>query len=109
MRYNREYIHDPEPLIKSFADAETERIFRRQPSRKIPPNVQRRALRKLVMLHAAADLSDLRPPKTTPATRLEALKGDRAGQHSLRINDQWRLCFTWRDGDAYDVGIVDYH
>lgn len=67
------------------------------------------ALRKLAMLHAAADLSDLRPPKATPATRLEALKGDRAGQHSLRINDQWRLCFTWKGGDAYDVEIVDYH
>lgn len=96
-------------MIKSFADAETERLFRRRQSRKIPPDVQRRALRKLVMLHAAADLGDLRPPVATPATRLEALKGDRAGQHSVRVNDQWRVCFVWRDGDAYDVEIVDYH
>ena len=96
-------------MIKSFADAETERLFRRLPSKKIPPDVQRRALRKLVMVHAAADLGDLRPPRATPATRLEALKGDRAGQHSVRVNDQWRVCFAWRDGDAYDVEVVDYH
>lgn len=96
-------------MIKSFADAETKRLFQRRQSRKIPPDVQRRALRKLVMLHAAADLGDLRPPVATPATRLEALKGDRAGQHSVRVNDQWRVCFVWRDGDAYDVEIVDYH
>ena len=96
-------------MIKSFADAETERLFNRRPSRRIPPDVQRRALRKLVMLDAAADLGDLRPPRATPATRLEALQGDRAGQHSVRINDQWRLCFVWRSGDAYDVEIVDYH
>ena len=96
-------------MIKSFADAETERLFRRRSTRKIPPDVQRRALRKLVMLHAATELSDLRPPKSTPATRLEALKGDRAGQHSIRVNDQWRVCFVWRGSDAYDVEIVDYH
>ena len=96
-------------MIKSFADAETERLFRRRQSRKIPPDVQRRALRKLVMLHTAADLGDLRPPVATPATRLEALKGDRAGQHSVRVNDQWRVCFVWRDGDAYDVEIVETH
>lgn len=96
-------------MIRSFADAETEQLFRRRQSRKIPPDVQRRALRKLVMLHAAADLGDLRPPAATPATRLEALKGDRAGQHSIRVNDQWRVCFEWRHGDAYDVEVVDYH
>lgn len=96
-------------MIKSFADAETERLFQRRPSRKIPPDVQRRALRKLVMLHAAADLGDLLPPVVTPATRLGALKGYRAGQHSVRVNDQWRVCFVWHDGDAYDVEIVDYH
>lgn len=96
-------------MIKSFADSETERLFRRQRSRKIPPEVQRRALRKLVMIHAASELGDLRPPVATPATRLEVLKGDRAGQHSVRVNDQWRVCFAWRDGDAYDVEIVDYH
>lgn len=96
-------------MIKSFADAETERLFRRRQSRKIPPDVQRRALRKLVMLHAAADLGDLRPPVATPATRLEALKGDRAGQHSVRVNDQWRVCFVWRDGDAHDVEIAGTH
>ena len=61
------------------------------------------------MLHAAAELSDLRPPQATPATRLEALEGDRAGQHSIRINDQGRVCFVWRGGDAYDVEIADYH
>jgi len=75
-------------------------------SRKLPQNLQRIALRKLWMLDAALDLSEMRVP---PANHLEALRGDRDGQHSIRINQQWRLCFRWESGDAYDVEIVDYH
>lgn len=93
-------------MIKSFADAEAESLFTRQPSRKLPPDTQRRAYRKLVMLDAAVSLNDLRVP---PGNRLEALGGDRKGQHSVRVNDQWRICFAWRDGNAYDAEIVDYH
>ncbi len=93
-------------MIKSFRSGETERLFRRRPSRRFGPGVQRVGLRKLRMLDAAERLDDLRVP---PGNRLERLRGDRAGQHSLRINDQWRICFRWRDGDAYDVEIVDYH
>jgi proteic killer suppression protein len=74
--------------------------------RKLPPDIQQVARRKLRMLNAASTLDDLRIP---PANRPEALKGDRKGQHSIRINDQWRLCFRWEEGDAYDVEIVDYH
>ena len=93
-------------VIQTFADKETQRLFAGQYSRKLPTDIQRVALRKLVQLHAAVELDFLRVP---PGNRLEALKGDRLGQHSIRINDQWRICFTWRDGDAYDVEIVDYH
>ncbi len=93
-------------MIRSFRDAGAERVFRRQPSRRLPAELQRVALRKLVMLDAAETLSDLRVP---PGNRLERLSGDRQDQHSIRINDRWRICFTWRDGDAYDVEIVDYH
>ena len=93
-------------MIRSFRDKETERIFRRQRSRKLPDNIQRVALRKLRMLHRSQTLQDLRSP---PANRLEKLTGDRAGQYSIRINNQWRICFVWRDGDAYEVEIVDYH
>jgi toxin HigB-1 len=93
-------------VIKSFKDRETEKVFRRLVSRKLPPDVQRTALRRLVFLHAAQRLADLTAP---PANRLEKLSGDRAGQHSIRINDQWRICFVWRENDAYDVEIVDYH
>lgn len=93
-------------MIKSFADSETGRLFARRPARKLPPDIQRRAYRKLVVLDAATSVNDLRVP---PGNRLEALGGDRAGQHSIRINDQWRICFVWRDGDAYDVELVDYH
>ena len=93
-------------MIRSWADAEAEQLFRRQRSRKLPPDIQRVALRKLLMLDAAVLLEDLRVP---PANRLEKLKGDREGQWSIRINDQWRVCFTWRDGHAQDVEIVDYH
>ena len=81
-------------------------MFSRQPSRRLPTDIQRTARRKLLMLDAAETLGDLRVP---PANRLEKLSGERAGQHSIRINDQWRICFRWREGDAYDVEITDYH
>ena len=93
-------------MIRSWADAEAERLFNRQRSRKLPADIQRVALRKLLMLDAATALEDLRIP---PANRLEKLRGDRSNQWSVRINDQWRVCFVWREGDAYDVEIVDYH
>ncbi len=93
-------------MIKTFADRDTERLFERQRVKRFGPDVQRVGLRKLRMLDAAGALEDLRVP---PANRLEKLKGDRAGQHSIRINRQWRICFIWRDGDAFDVEIVDYH
>ena len=93
-------------MIKSFRDRGTEHLFQRRPVRKLGAGVQRVALRKLRMLDAATTLDDLRLP---PGNRLEKLKGDRAGQHSIRINQQWRICFRWRSGDAYDVEIVDYH
>ncbi len=92
-------------MIRSFADRETERLFRRERSR-VPADLRRRALRKLLLLHAATDINQLRVP---PGNRLEALEGDRAGQHSIRINRQWRICFRWHEGDAYDVAITDYH
>jgi len=93
-------------VIKSFKDRETQQIFTRQRSRRLPPDIQQVALRKLRMLNNAHALNDLQVP---PANRLEKLEGDRAGQYSIRINDRWRVCFAWRDGDAYDVEIVDYH
>ena len=93
-------------MIKSFRDDETARIFRLERSRKLPSDIQQVALRKLRMLNNAVTLNDLRIP---PANRLEKLSGDRAGQHSIRINEQWRVCFEWREGDAYNVEIVDYH
>ncbi|OGO39934.1 MAG: plasmid maintenance system killer family protein [Chloroflexi bacterium RBG_16_57_9] len=93
-------------MIKSFRDKETERIFRRSFSRRLPPNIQRAALRRLTFLHAAKDLSDL---SMLPSNRLEPLSGDRQGQYSIRINDQWRICFEWIGQDAYNVEIVDYH
>ena len=93
-------------MIRSFRDRETERIFQRTRSGKLPAAIQRPALRKLRMLNRSTTLSDLRVP---PANRLEKLRGNRAGQYSIRINDQWRICFTWRNGDAYNVEIVDYH
>lgn len=92
-------------MIRSFADRETERLFRRERSR-IPSDIQRRALRKLLLLHAATDINQLRVP---PGNRLEALIGNREGQHSIRINRQWRICFGWHEGDAHDVEITDYH
>jgi proteic killer suppression protein len=93
-------------MIQSFACAETERLFRDEAARRLPTQIQRVARRKLLLLHQARNLNDLRVPY---GNHLEALKDDRAGQHSIRVNDQWRLCFRWRDGDAYDVEIVDYH
>lgn len=91
--------------IRSFASGETERLFNDE----AVPGFQafeRQARRKLLLLHAAGGLDDLRVP---PGNRLEPLKGDRKGQHSIRINKQWRVCFRWKDGDAYDVEIGDYH
>ena len=93
-------------MIQSFVCKETERLFNREFSRKIPAGIQRVALRKLWMIDAAVDLNALRVP---PANRLELLSGKRKGQHSIRINDQWRICFTWQGGNAHEVEIVDYH
>ena len=93
-------------MIKSFKYGDTEKIFHRKISLKLPPEIHRVALRKLLMVDAASSLKDLKIP---PGNRLEALKKERKGQHSIRINDQWRVCFTWKDGDAYSVEIADYH
>lgn len=93
-------------MINSFKDPEAERVFALQVSRKLPRDIQQVALRKLRMLNNALTLNDLRIP---PANRLEKLTGERAGQYSVRINDQWRICFEWRDGHVYEVEIVDYH
>lgn len=93
-------------MIKSFHDKETEKIFNRQRSRKLPGDIQQIALRKLRMINRAQSLQDLRVP---PANRLEKLAGDRADQFSIRINDQWRICFIWQDGDVFEAEIVDYH
>jgi proteic killer suppression protein len=93
-------------VIKSCRCEETQQLYHRQPVRKIPPDLQRTALRKLWILDAAGRLEDLPSP---PGNRLEALKGDRLGQHSIRINDRFRICFAWQGTDAYDVEIVDYH
>lgn len=91
-------------MIKRFRDRDAERLFGRQSVRKLGPKVARVALRKLRVLDAAETLEDLRVP---PGNRLEKLRGDRMGQHSIRINDQWRICFRWEAGDAYEVEIVD--
>ncbi|RYC11864.1 type II toxin-antitoxin system RelE/ParE family toxin [Ciceribacter ferrooxidans] len=93
-------------MIRSFADPETERVWSGLRSRKLPPDIQAVALRKLRMVNNARVLQDLRVP---PGNRLEALKGDRAGHYSIRINEQWRICFKWHDGGPSDVEIVDYH
>lgn len=98
-RYNR-------IMIRSFADRETQVIWEGRQSRKLPADIQATARRKLRMLNNARDLIDLRVP---PGNRLETLKGTRAGQHSIRINDQWRICFEWNDNAAAEVEIVDYH
>ena len=93
-------------VIQSFADRDTERLFQRAPVRRFPAELRRSMLRKLGLVDAAEQLTDLRVP---PGNRLEKLTGNRAGQHSIRVNDQWRICFRWKDGNAYDVEIVDYH
>lgn len=93
-------------MIKSFADSDTERIFRGLRSRKIPIQIRERGSRKLILMNAIEDIRELRVPS---GNKLEKLKGDRAGQHSIRINDQWRICFIWREGNAYEVEITDYH
>ena len=93
-------------MIENFADPETEKIFRGIVSKKLPREIQKTARRKLLYLHDAENLQDLLAP---PGNRLENLHGDRAGQHSIRINDQWRICFEWHQGRVREVEIVDYH
>jgi toxin HigB-1 len=96
----------PSAMIRSFGDSETRGIWDGRRSRRLPADIQVAALRKLRMINQSRTLSDLKVP---PGNRLEALKGNRAGQHSIRINDQWRICFVWKDGGADNVEIVDYH
>ena len=93
-------------MLQSFADEASERVWRRERVRKLHPDIQRVALRKLVMLDAAEELSDLRVP---PGNQLEKLTGDRAGQHSIRVNDQWRISFRWTKAGPEDISITDYH
>ncbi|TKS58066.1 MAG: plasmid maintenance system killer [Nitrospira sp.] len=93
-------------MLKSFRDRDTERIWNREPSKRLSAELQRTALRKLIAVDGAEALQDLRIP---PGNRLEKLSGNHHGQMSIRINDQWRICFVWKDGDAHDVEIVDYH
>jgi len=93
-------------VIRSFKDKETELVYGEQFSKKLPQDIQRAALRKLIVLHNSVSLEDLRAP---PGNKLEQLQGDRKGQHSIRVNDQWRVCFAWKDSNAFDVEIVDYH
>lgn len=93
-------------MIRSFKDKDTERVFQGQWSERLPGDLQKRAKMRLDRIHHAVKLEDLARP---PSHRLEKLKGSRKGQQSIRINDQWRICFTWREGDAFEVEIVDYH
>ncbi|MGD0792652.1 MAG: type II toxin-antitoxin system RelE/ParE family toxin [Terriglobales bacterium] len=93
-------------MIVSFRDKETERLWQSGRSRRLPADLQRRAFKKLAILNAAVTLDNLKVP---PGNQLEALRGSRAGQHSIRVNDQCRVCFVWRDGNAFEVEIVDYH
>jgi proteic killer suppression protein len=93
-------------MIQSFACAETKKIFDGELARRFPPDIQRTARRKLLQLHAAVSVRDMAAP---PGNRLEQLKGDRAGLYSVRVNDQWRICFRWQGSNAHDVEIVDYH
>jgi proteic killer suppression protein len=93
-------------MIKTFADKETQQVFVKGKSKRLPPDLIRRAIRRLEYIHWAANLNDLKVPKSN---RLHALKGSREGQYSISINDQWRICFRFIDGDAYDVEIADYH
>jgi toxin HigB-1 len=93
-------------MIASFRDTDTETLWQTGRSRRLPADLWRRAFKKLAVLNAALDLNNLRVP---PGNRLEALRGNRVGQHSIRINDQYRICFVWRAGNACDVEIADYH
>ena len=93
-------------MIKSFKDKETQKVYSSEGSNKLPRNIQQVALRKLRMLNNVKSLNDLKVP---PANRLEKMKGNREGQLSIRINDQWRICFKWKNGDAHEVEITDYH
>ncbi|HMD80270.1 MAG TPA: type II toxin-antitoxin system RelE/ParE family toxin [Anaerolineales bacterium] len=93
-------------MIKTFKDAEAHKIYQRERSRKLPSDIQQVALRKLRMINNAININDLRVP---PANHLENLSGNRAGQYSIRINDQWRICFEWKSSDAFNVEITDYH
>jgi proteic killer suppression protein len=93
-------------MIASFQDRETERLWQSGRSRRLPADLQRRAFKKLAILNAAVTLDNLKVP---PGNQLEALRGNRAGQHSIRVNDQYRVCFVWRDGNAFEAEIVDYH
>ena len=93
-------------MIKNFKDKETEKIYNREYSKKLPQDIQRVAMKKLWMIDAAPDINSLRIP---PGNRLELLHGNREGQYSIRINDQWRICFKWQEGNSYNVEIVDYH
>jgi proteic killer suppression protein len=93
-------------MIKSFADKRTAALFFDHPAKGLPADIRKRARAKLVAIDQAQALDDLRLP---PANRLEALRGDRAGQYSIRVNDRWRICLVWQDGDAYDVEFLDYH
>ena len=93
-------------MIVSFRDKETERLWQSGKSRQLPANLRLRAFKKLAILNAAVSLDNLKVP---PGNQLEALRNDRLGQHSIRINDQYRVCFVWRDGNAFEVEIADYH
>jgi proteic killer suppression protein len=93
-------------MIASFRDKETERLWHSGKNRRLPADLQRRAFKKLAILNAALTLDNLKVP---PGNQLEALRGSRVGQHSIRVNDQYRACFVWRDGNAFEVEIVDYH
>ena len=93
-------------MIESFSDADTEKVFQRLPVKRFSADLQRSALRKLLILDASETLQDLRIP---PANRLEKLRGDRRGQYSIRVNEQWRICFRWMGNNAHDVDLVDYH
>ena len=93
-------------MIRSFGDRQTERLFAHERVKKLTKELQRGALRKLLILDAAVSIDDMQSP---PGNRLEKLHGDRSGQYSIRVNNQWRICFRWQDGDAYEVEIVDYH
>jgi toxin HigB-1 len=93
-------------MIQSFADSETKKFFETGKSRRFPPDIRKRSTMRLIQLNAAMSLEDLRIP---PSNHLEALTGDMKGQWSIRVNEQWRICFSWKNGDAYEVAIVDYH